>query len=97
MPLLTLLGLIAASAAPDMPATLQVVAVAPDHPGRLRGDERWLIYLDGPVDPLGWFLQPASYLPDEVNPHLTLEGQLQYKNFITWEVSYWSFAAGCAS
>ena len=53
--------------------------------------------LDGPVDPLGWFLQPASYLPDEVNPHLTLEGQLQYKNFITWEVSYWSFAAGCAS
>jgi len=53
--------------------------------------------LDGPVDPLGWFLQPAPYLPDEVNPHLTLAGQLQYKNFITWEVSSWSFAAGCAS
>ncbi|MBK6349975.1 MAG: hypothetical protein IPF50_09225 [Proteobacteria bacterium] len=34
-----------------MPATLQVVAVAPAYPGRLQGDERWLIYLDGPVDP----------------------------------------------
>jgi hypothetical protein len=34
-----------------MPAALQVVAVAPDYPGRLQGDERWLIYLDGPVDP----------------------------------------------
>ena len=50
-PLLTLLGLIAAPVAADMPAALQVVAVAPDYPGRLQGDERWLIYLDGPVDP----------------------------------------------
>jgi len=53
-PLLTLLGLVvapAAPAAPDTLAALQVVAVAPDYPGRLQGDERWLIYLDGPVDP----------------------------------------------
>jgi len=53
-PLLTLLGLVvapAAPAAPDTPAALQVVAVAPGYPGRLQGDERWLIYLDGPVDP----------------------------------------------
>jgi hypothetical protein len=49
--LLILLGLIGAPVAADMPATLQVVAVAPDYPGRLRGDGRWLIYLDGPVDP----------------------------------------------
>ena len=33
------------------PATLQVLAVAPGYPGRLQGDERWLIYLDGPIDP----------------------------------------------
>ena len=51
MPLLTLLGLFAAPAASDMPAALQVVAVAPDYPGRPQGDEQWLIYLDGPVDP----------------------------------------------
>ena len=51
MPLLTLLGLIAAPTAPDMPATLQVLAVAPDYPGRPQGDGQWLIYLDGPVDP----------------------------------------------
>jgi hypothetical protein len=50
-PLLALLGLVGAPVAADMPATLQVVAVAPDYPGRLQGDERWLIYLDGPVDP----------------------------------------------
>jgi hypothetical protein len=46
-----LLGLVGAPVAAEMPATLQVVAVAPDYPGRLQGDERWLIYLDGPVDP----------------------------------------------
>ncbi len=51
MPLLTLFGLIAAPVAADIPATLQIVAVAPGYPGRLPGDERWLIYLDGPVDP----------------------------------------------
>ena len=49
--LLTLLGLCGAPVAAEMPATLQVVAVAPAYPGRLQGDERWLIYLDGPVDP----------------------------------------------
>ncbi len=49
--LLTLLGLIGAPVAAEMPSTLQVVAVAPAYPGRLQGDERWLIYLDGPVDP----------------------------------------------
>jgi hypothetical protein len=49
--LLALLWLIGAPVAAEMPATLQVVAVAPDYPGRLQGDERWLIYLDGPVDP----------------------------------------------
>jgi hypothetical protein len=49
--LLALLGLIAAPVAAGMPASLQVVAVAPHYPGRLPGDERWLIYLDGPVDP----------------------------------------------
>jgi hypothetical protein len=49
--LLAWLGLVGAPVAAEMPATLQVVAVAPDHPGRLQGDERWLIYLDGPVDP----------------------------------------------
>ena len=51
VPLLTLLGLIGAPGAAEMPTTLQVVAVAPDYPGRSQGDERWLIYLDGPVDP----------------------------------------------
>jgi hypothetical protein len=50
-PLLALLVLIAAPVAADIPATLQVVAVAPGYPGRLPGDEHWLIYLDGPVDP----------------------------------------------
>ena len=49
-PLLALLGLIAAPVAADMPAALQVVAVAPEYPGRLPGDQHWLIYLDGPVD-----------------------------------------------
>ena len=34
-----------------MPASLQVVAVAPQYPGRLAGDDRWWIYLDGPIDP----------------------------------------------
>jgi hypothetical protein len=48
---LTLLGPIAVPVAADMPATLQVVAVAPQYPGRLAGDERWWIYLDGPIDP----------------------------------------------
>ena len=50
-PLLILLGLIGAPVAADTPAAMQVVAVAPDYPGRLPGDERWLVYLDGPVDP----------------------------------------------
>ena len=49
--LLAWLGLVGAPVAAEMPATLQVVAVAPAYPGRLQGDERWLIYLDGPVDP----------------------------------------------
>jgi hypothetical protein len=49
--LLILLGLTALPVVADMPATLQVVAVAPEYPGRLPGDQRWLIYLDGPVDP----------------------------------------------
>jgi hypothetical protein len=54
--LLTLLvlpapGFTAAPVAAEMPATLQVVAVAPRDPGRLSGDGRWLIYLDGPIDP----------------------------------------------
>jgi len=49
--LLVLLGLTALPVVADMPATLQVVAVAPEYPGRLPGDQRWLIYLDGPVDP----------------------------------------------
>jgi hypothetical protein len=51
VPLLTLLGVIAVPVTAEMPATMQVVAVAPDYPGRLQDDERWLIYLDGPVDP----------------------------------------------
>jgi hypothetical protein len=54
--LLTLLalpapGFDAAAVAAEAPATLQVVAVAPRGPGRLPGDGRWRIYLDGPVDP----------------------------------------------
>ena len=48
--LLALLGLVALPVAADVPATLQVVAVPPEYPGRLPGDERWLIYLDGTVD-----------------------------------------------
>ena len=48
---LSLPGFIAAPVAAEAPATLQVLAVAPRYPGRLPGDERWLIYLDGPVDP----------------------------------------------
>ena len=48
---LSLPGFIAAPVAAEAPATLQVLAVAPGYPGRLPGDERWLIYLDGPVDP----------------------------------------------
>jgi hypothetical protein len=55
LPLPILLGLIAdpvaTSVAADMPATVQVVAIAPGYPRRPPGDERWLIYLDGPVDP----------------------------------------------
>ena len=49
--LLVLLGLTALPVIAAMPATLQVVAVPPEYPGRLPGDQRWLIYLDGPVDP----------------------------------------------
>ena len=48
---LALPGLIAAPASVEIPASLQVVAVAPQYPGRPAGDDRWLIYLDGPVDP----------------------------------------------
>jgi hypothetical protein len=48
---LTVLGAIATDAAAQVPTTLQVVAVAPGYPGRLAGDDRWLIYLDGPIDP----------------------------------------------
>ena len=48
--LLILLGLTALPVIADVPATLQVVAVAPEYPGRLPGDQHWLIYLDGPVD-----------------------------------------------
>ncbi len=49
--LLTVLGLFLVPVAADSPATLRVVAVAPDYPGRATGDGRWLIYLDGPIDP----------------------------------------------
>lgn len=49
--LLALLGLTALPVIADMPATLQVVAIPPGYPGRLPGDQRWQIYLDGPVDP----------------------------------------------
>ena len=48
--LLILLGLTALPVIADVPATVQVVAVAPEYPGRLPGDQHWLIYLDGPVD-----------------------------------------------
>jgi hypothetical protein len=50
-------GLLLALAAPgpatatDFPTSLQVVAVAPGYAARPPGDERWLIYLDGPIDP----------------------------------------------
>lgn len=46
-----ILGQFLVPVAADMPATLQVVAFAPDYPGRATGDTRWLIYLDGPIDP----------------------------------------------
>lgn len=49
--LLTVLGQCLVPVAADVPATLQVVAVAPDYPGRAMGDGHWLIYLDGPIDP----------------------------------------------
>lgn len=49
--LLAVLGQFQAGLAAEIPATLQVVAVAPDYPGRAAGDGRWLIYLDGPIDP----------------------------------------------
>ncbi len=48
---LALSGLITAPAAAEIPASLQVVAVAPQYPGRSAGDHRWWIYLDGPIDP----------------------------------------------
>ena len=51
LPGLALSGLIAAPAAAEIPASLQVVAVSPQYPGRLAGDDRWWIYLDGPIDP----------------------------------------------
>lgn len=49
--LLALLGLFLVPVAAGDPTTLQVVAVAPDYAGRATGDGRWLIYLDGPIDP----------------------------------------------
>ena len=49
--LLAVLGQFPHPIAAAMPATLQVVAIAPGYPGRVTGDERWLIYLDGPIDP----------------------------------------------
>lgn len=48
--LLTLFGQLLVPVAADVPATLQVVAVAPEYPGRAKGDGHWLIYLDGPID-----------------------------------------------
>jgi hypothetical protein len=48
--LLTLFGQFLVPVAAGVPATLQVVAVAPEYPGRAKGDGRWLIYLDGPID-----------------------------------------------
>ena len=47
---LALLGSSAAAVAAGQPTTMQVVAVAPQYAGRLAGDERWSIYLDGPID-----------------------------------------------
>ncbi len=49
--LLTVLSQYLAPVAAAIPATLQVVAVAPDYPGRATGNGSWLIYLDGPIDP----------------------------------------------
>lgn len=48
--LLTLLSQFLVPVAADVPATLQIVAVAPEYPGRATGDGHWLIYLDGPID-----------------------------------------------
>lgn len=50
LPALIALGFSAAPVAAATPATLRVMAVAPGYPGRLLGDGRWLIYLDGPID-----------------------------------------------
>ena len=49
--LLAILGQFLVPVAADAPATLQVMAVAPGYPGRATGDGRWLIFLDGPIDP----------------------------------------------
>jgi hypothetical protein len=48
---LALLGSGAAAVAAERPTALRVVAVAPQYPGRMADDDRWLIYLDGPIDP----------------------------------------------
>jgi hypothetical protein len=37
--------------AAEFPTSLQVVAVAPGYAARPPGDGRWLLYLDGPIDP----------------------------------------------
>lgn len=39
------------AAAAGFPTTLKVVAVAPGYTATASGDGRWLIYLDGPIDP----------------------------------------------
>lgn len=49
--LFAILGQFLVPVAAATPAALQVMAVAPDYPGRATGDGRWLIYLDGPIDP----------------------------------------------
>jgi hypothetical protein len=49
--LFAILGQFLVPVAADIPTTLQVMAVAPGYPGRAAGDERWLIFLDGPIDP----------------------------------------------
>lgn len=49
--LLLALAAPAPAAAADFPTTLQLVAVAPDYTATAPGDGRWLIYLDGPIDP----------------------------------------------
>ncbi len=49
--LFAILGQFLVPAAADIPASLQVTAVAPGYPGRASGDGRWLIFLDGPIDP----------------------------------------------